>query len=73
MQQPRLPKQTSALHTNNHLTGPGVATRGRGSGSKGLSGGGAAVLVQLNVLWQVPQSWLVVGCWICLPVAVMPL
>ena len=49
---------------------PAVAARGRCS--KGRSCGGGVVVVQLSVLWQVPQSRVVCTCWACLPVAVMP-
>ena len=40
---------------------------------KGFSGARVVATVQLKVLWQEPQSSVVLTCWTCLAVAVMPL
>ena len=64
------------VRTADHLLEPPrVATPGapRTPGTAGRRGGGWAVTVQFTVLWQVPQSCVVLTCRICLPIALMPL
>jgi hypothetical protein len=49
-----------------------IAPRGLGITGRGRTGA-AGTTVQLKVLWQLPQSSVVLSCWTCFPIAVMPL
>ena len=72
-----LREHTSVRRSVDHLMEPLAAPRGRGFGleinGRGAAVAGAVVAVQFKVAWQVPQSCVVTRCWICLPVAMMPL
>ncbi len=74
-QRPR--EQTSQLFHFDHFVEPLIAPGGLGLGFgreiSGFSGADVVVVVQFNVLWQLPQSRVVGMCPICLAVAAMPL
>jgi len=58
---PGLHEQPHQLRTVNHFTEPLVEARGLGNTSR-RSGAGGVVTVQFNVLWQLPQSRVVITC-----------
>ena len=72
--------ELSAAHGRSLVRAAGVACRAvhrrvhRAPGTAGAAAlAGRVVTVQFTVLWQLPQSSVVLGCWICLPIALMPL